>query len=122
MHNFLVFITLFLASCSNDTPPQTVEASIGAHKNTASNIRTEKRCYIAVYPEGQFVIYRDGNGAAALLNKQETPLNVKPFQSGINEWTAVDTGNGDYIRTNLKTGVTEAKIKGLFHVYLPEGE
>ena len=116
----LFFLSFFFASCTGETP-QTVEASLSARKETASNIRVEKRCYIATYLQGQFVIYRDGNGAAALLQKQEIPLNVKPFQSGANEWTAVDTQTGDYIRMNLKTGVTEAKIKGLFHAYLPEG-
>jgi len=122
MQNLIIFITLLFAFCSNDTPPQTVEASLTANEKTASNIRVEKRCYIAVYPEGQFVIYRDGNGAAAMLQKQEYPLNVKPFQSGSSEWTAVDVASGDYIRMNLVTGVTEAKIKGLFHAYLPKGQ
>lgn len=110
----LFFLSLLFAS----NPSQT------AHKaeTLASNIRVEKRCYVAIYKAAQFTIYRDGNGAAALLQKQEIPLNVKPFQSGANEWTAVDVSTGDYIRMNLVTGVTEAKIKGLFHAYLPEGE
>ena len=116
----LFSLSLLLASCTGETP-QTVEASLSHREQTASNIRVEKRCYIAVYKVAQFIIYRDGNGAAALLQKQEIPLNVKPFQSGANEWTAVDVSTGDYIRMNLTTGVTEAKIKGLFHAYLPEG-
>lgn len=116
----LFSFSLLLASCTGETP-QTVEASLSQRKETAANIRVEKRCYIAVYKVAQFIIYRDGNGAAALLQKQEIPLNVKPFQSGANEWTAVDAQTGDYIRMNLTTGVTEAKIKGLFHAYLPEG-
>ncbi len=116
----LFFISFFFASCTGETPI-TVEASLSPRKETAANIRVEKRCYVAIYKAAQFTIYRDGNGAAALLQKQEIPLNVKPFQSGANEWTAVDVSTGDYIRMNLTTGVTEAKIKGLFHAYLPEG-
>lgn len=116
----LFFLSLLLASCTGETP-QTVEASLSPRKETASNIRVEKRCYIAIYSEAQFTIYRDGNGAAAMLQKQEFPLDVKPFQSAPNEWTAVNPETGDYIRMNLTTGVTEAKIKGILHAYLPEG-
>lgn len=118
----LFFISLFFASCANDVPP-VLEASMSAKKSVSPNynITEGKRCIVAIYKGAQFTIYRDGNGAAALIGKETVQIPCQPFESQPSEWTALNSETGDYIVLNVANGVTRGKLKGMCFTYLPEG-
>lgn len=117
----LFFLSLF-ASCQSSTP-ETLEASLTTRKaaEPVHHVTENAKCIVAIYKDAQFTIYKDGNGAAALIGDQSFDIAGQPFESQAGEWTASDQRTGDYIVLNVATGVTTGKVKGMYFTYLPEG-
>lgn len=116
----LFFLALCFTACTADAP-QTVEASIAPHLlKPAPNVTDGERIALATYQNAQFVAYKDGNGATALVNGKVTEFAKQPFKSQPGEWTVSDSVTGDYFVLNTVTGVTFAKIGGVYGVFTPE--
>lgn len=114
----LFFLSLF-ASCQTSTP-ETLEASLTARKaaEPVHHVTENKKCIVAIYNSAQFTIYKDGNGAAALIGDESFDIAEQPFESQPGEWTASDQRTGDYIVLNVATGVTTGKVKGMCFTYV----
>lgn len=122
MFKSVIFVLSIFASCQTSTP-ETLEASLTARKTAepVHHVTENKKCIVAIYEGAQFTVYKDGNGAAALIGNEAFDIAGQPFESQPGEWTASDQRTGDYIVLNVRTGVTTGKVKGMYFTYLPEG-
>lgn len=118
MLHFTVLYFLSLFSPNAQTPVVAKNATTEpAHNVTVTETRIE-----AAFKDATFVVYLDGNGATALFDGRQNDFDCLVSETQAGEWSAVNSGTGDYVVLNTVTGVVTSKIAGTFGIFLPNVE
>lgn len=73
----------------------------------------------ADYPrQGAFIAFYEA-GAEVAINGTPYRLQCTPYRNDLNEWEAVETPTGDFIKIG-ENGTTAARIGGKYYTFLPE--
>lgn len=117
---FKFSVLYFLSLFASPDALQVVAKS--AITETAHNVTVKANRIEATFKDACFVVYLDGCGATALFDGRQNDFDCLVSETQAGEWSAVNSGTGDYVVLNTVTGVVTSKVSGVFGIFLPNVE
>lgn len=93
---------------------------VGILYATANNTKPEDTLLTkADYPRQSAFVQVWGDRAEIAIAGARYELSCTPYRNDLNEWEAVETPTGDFVKIG-ENGTTTARIGGKYYTFLPE--